>query len=191
MSKETKEAADFMPKSEEALRLLRSRAQLLAQEKTEIIESHAGIDYVRFDLGKNELYGIPYQYVKEVLHNVKPARLPLCPNFIAGVLNWRGALIPVIDLRQFLHSESAKNVAYDYGIIVRAAEMTIGILAVKIAGSDTYQPLKVGTPLSSAKAANPEFIIGIHDGVTAIVNVEATFLALRQEMEKIGELYGR
>ncbi len=183
MSKQ-KSAADLMPQSEEAQVILRARAEQLAKEKTEIIESHEGISFVHFGLSKTELYGIPYQYVKEVLHKIKPCPLPCTPAYVAGVINWRGALIPVIDLKQFLHSESAKNINYAYGIIIRAADETIGILADSIEGSDTYQPLSLGSPLASVNAANPEYIIGIHQGATAIINMEAVVSALRLEMDK-------
>jgi len=173
-----------MPRDKETTLILRARTEQLASEKTEFIESRGGVEYVRFAVSNNEFYGISYQYVKEVLHNIKPTKLPRTPSFIVGVINWRGALIPIVDLKQMLHRERTEEVDFEYGIIVRAMEMTIGMLVDEIIGSDTYQPLSLGIPLASVRAANPEYILGIHQCITGIINVETIISAARYEMEK-------
>lgn len=176
----TKRAFELMPQGEEAQKVLRARAEQLAKLKTEIVERQDGVAYVRFTLGKNEFYGIAYQYVSEVLQNIRPTRLPCAPGFIAGVINWRGALIPVIDIKKILHSDSAKYRYKGYGIVIRAADATMAILVNTIEGSDVYLPLNLAPPLAGVLAAKPEFIAGIDRAVTAIINMEAVGSALRK-----------
>jgi purine-binding chemotaxis protein CheW len=196
MIKEQKHAAELMPKSEEALKILQARAKRLAKQEIDTGENH-GIDFVRFRLGQKESYGISYQYVQEILHHVAMAQPPFIPNFIAGVINWRGALITVVDLSKFFHPDHANNSSKkdnEFIIVVHANNITFGFLAKSIDGSETYLPSQLAVPLSSADVANPGYILGLHQAVTAIINVEALISSLTQEIKmrlyKIGEVHG-
>lgn len=46
----------------------------------------------------SERYGIPIDVVREIIEFTEPTRVPLMPQFILGVINLRGAVVPVIDL---------------------------------------------------------------------------------------------
>lgn len=54
--------------------------------------------FLTFDLGE-ESYAIPILNIKEIIGMMDITRVPRLPNFIKGVLNLRGKIIPVIDLR--------------------------------------------------------------------------------------------
>lgn len=142
MIKEQKHASELMPKSEEGLKILHARAKQLAQQEPGIRKNH-GIAFVRFSISKNEIYGVSYQYVQEVLHNTSMAQPPFAPNFIAGVINWRGALITVVDLLKFFHlNQSSHNPNQDnqFIIVVHANNITLGLLVHRVEGSETYLP---------------------------------------------------
>ncbi|MCE0721938.1 MULTISPECIES: chemotaxis protein CheW [Legionella] len=196
MIQEQKHASELMPKSKEALKILHARAKQLAQQELDIRKNH-GIAFVRFNLSKNEIYGISYQYVQEILHNTSMAFPPFAPNFIAGVINWRGALITVVDLLKFFHlNHSNYNSKKDnqFIIVVQANNITLGLLVHRIEGSETYVPSELATPLSSANVTNPEYILGLHHAVTAIINMETFISSISQEIKtrlyKIGEGHG-
>lgn len=192
MTKAQKYAFELMPKSEQELRILRARAEELAKPELDLSENN-GIDYVRFRLGHDESYGISYQYVCEILHQVPVSRPPCIPHFISGVINWRGILITVVDLIKFFHSTSAK---YDneYIIVMHVSDITLGILVKQIEGSKTYQPSQLSSPLSSVKVTNPEYILGLHQSITAILNAEVLVSNLSKEIKKsvyrIGDVHG-
>ncbi|HHF0524723.1 TPA: chemotaxis protein CheW [Legionella anisa] len=196
MIKEQKHASELMPKSEEGLKILHARAKQLAQQEPGIRKNH-GIAFVRFSISKNEIYGVSYQYVQEVLHNTSMAQPPFAPNFIAGVINWRGALITVVDLLKFFHlNQSSHNPNQDnqFIIVVHANNITLGLLVHRVEGSETYLPNQLAAPLSSANVTNSEYILGLHHAVTAIINMEAFISSLSQEIKtrlyKIGEGHG-
>jgi len=65
--------------------------------------------YLTFNLGK-ELYGVEILKVQEIIGVLPVTRVPKCPEFIKGVINLRGKVIPVIDLRLKLGMEAQ---AYD------------------------------------------------------------------------------
>lgn len=196
MSTEQKNASELMPKSPEALKILQARTKQLAKEEVDASQNN-GIHFVRFLLGQKESYGIPYQYVQEVLNCSVIAKPPFVPHFIAGVINWRGALITLVDLFQFFHLDHSlptKQYENKFIIVIQANNITLGFLVYHMEGSDIYLPNHLAAPISSSKATNPEFILGLHQSVTAIIHMESLIVHLNQEIKrrlyKIGEVHG-
>lgn len=62
--------------------------------------------FLTFDLG-DEHYGLPIMRVQEIVGLLPVTRVPRLPSFVAGVVNLRGRIIPVVDLRQAFGMESA------------------------------------------------------------------------------------
>ncbi|KTC81025.1 chemotaxis protein CheW [Legionella cherrii] len=196
MNKEQQHASALMPKTELAIKILKSRALQLAKQEIDTTKNH-GISFVHFKLGQNESYGVSYQYVQEILHNAPVEQPPFVPHFISGVINWRGTLITVVDLNKFFHPQhSEHNPKQDnkFIIIIRANNTTLGLLTYRIEGSETYQPDQLAAPLSAVNIANPEYILGLHHAATAILNVETMISSLNQEIKmrlyKTGESHG-
>ena len=61
------------------------------------MEAEAGI-YLTMNLGK-ELYGIPVLKVQQIIGKTEITKIPRMPEFIKGVINLRGKIIPLMDLR--------------------------------------------------------------------------------------------
>ena len=66
--------------------------------------SHLAGKYLTFNLGK-ELYGVEILKVQEIIGVLPVTKVPRSPEFIKGVINLRGKVIPVIDLRLKLGME--------------------------------------------------------------------------------------
>jgi purine-binding chemotaxis protein CheW len=190
VSKEQKHAAELMPKNEQAIKILQERANELAKPELNASE-HQGISFVGFILNQKDSYGISHEYIQEILLRAVPAILPLVPNFVAGVINWRGMLITVVDLLQFFHSDDTRH--HDKKneqciLIVRAQEITLGLLVQHIEGDRTYRLEQLTDSLS-----HPEYILGLHHTFTAIINLEALMAIICQEIKmrlyKIGEVH--
>ncbi|EGR1062547.1 purine-binding chemotaxis protein CheW [Vibrio cholerae] len=58
-----------------------------------------GADFLSFMLG-TELYGVTLSHVEEIRVWEKPTPIPRAPHFVKGVINLRGMIVPIIDLRQ-------------------------------------------------------------------------------------------
>ena len=65
-----------------------------------VISAHAG-KYLTFVLG-NEEYGLPVLKVREIIKVMDITQVPQVPDYVLGVINLRGKVIPVIDLRRKL-----------------------------------------------------------------------------------------
>lgn len=166
-------AADFVPDDKKSEQILRKRAELLAKQETEKIEKLDGVTFVRFRLGPHEIYGIPYSFIKEIMGHVPLTKLPSVADFMSGIINRRGALLAVLDLKKFFSFASTEYEKNSYILVVKNGGITIGILADGIEGSDTYDPAILDAPLPSLDAIKPEYLLGLHKGVTSIINIEA------------------
>lgn len=166
-------ASDFLPQSAEAVAVLRERADHLA---TRIIDKAAiknAVTYICFRIGQNDQYGIPYQYATAIASHVTYSKVPWTPAFIAGTVNRRGSLVTILDLKQLFYGQTASHDNDIYIIFVTANNMTVGIIADSIVGSIDYDPSTLDPPLATAKVIKPEYILGLHEGKTAVINIEA------------------
>lgn len=68
-----------------------------------------GGQYVIFRLGKEE-YGVPISEVKEIVYYSGATKLPGAAPALAGIINLRGKIIPVIDLAIYLSLDKASRV---------------------------------------------------------------------------------
>ncbi|HOX51759.1 MAG TPA: chemotaxis protein CheW [Fibrobacteria bacterium] len=86
---------------------------LLETRKPEI---DAIVQFLTFRLG-GENFGIPIERVREILQFVEPTLIPMMPPFLRGVINLRGAVVPVIDL-QCRFGRETTNVAHRSCIVI-------------------------------------------------------------------------
>jgi purine-binding chemotaxis protein CheW len=98
-----------------------------ASEKTEIIE---------FVLGA-ESYGIESAYVREVYQLKDFTSLPGVPGFIYGIINIRGQILPVVDLKKFMNLSEKGLGELNKVIILSGGQMEFGILADTVEGTRT------------------------------------------------------
>ncbi|MFC1524596.1 chemotaxis protein CheW [Thermodesulfobacteriota bacterium] len=135
--------------------------------------------YLTFSLGKEE-YGLPIQRVKEIIGMMEITKVPQTPGFVKGVINLRGKVIPVIDLRsKFLmqacdetertcivvvefHRESSLILV---GMVVDTVSEVLNIKSDNIEGSS-----QLGLQLSS------EYLLGMaktDNGVKMLLNMDS------------------
>lgn len=88
------------------------------------IEENAELQLVTFNLG-NEEYGIPIVQIQEINRLGRITRVPNTPEFVEGVTNLRGEVIPVIDLRK------------RFGIEARERDDRTRLVIVQISGKKT------------------------------------------------------
>ncbi len=105
-------------------------------------EAHAG-KYLTFFLG-NEEYGLKILTVHEIIGMMPVTRVPRTPEFIRGVVNLRGKVIPVVDLR----IRFAMNVVETQDvciIVVQVRGIQMGIVVDRVSevvniGADEIEP---------------------------------------------------
>lgn len=118
--------------------------------------------YLAFCLAKQD-YGIAILQVREIIGLVDITRVPCTDSFIRGVINLRGKIIPVIDLRMKFGMEPCPATEQTVIIVVQYAttrgEITMGVLVDQVQevmslGADHIEPAPTGS-------IGADFILGI------------------------------
>ena len=138
----------------------------------------------------DEQYGLAVLQVREVLEIPRITKVPRMPNFMKGVINIRGSVVPVIDLRLKLGLAEVERSVHSRVVIIEIKtgldEIIVGILVdsvqevVEIIQTNIVPAPQIGTTIESA------FISGIatvEQGFIIIVNIDHVFD--NQEMIKI------
>lgn len=176
--------AACLPINSHAIAILQERANQIAQVKSEVSKEDDGVAYIQFRLGKNEQYGIPFQFTKEVIQNPLITFVPSSYNFIAGVINRRGILINVIDLKIVFGISGAEKSNQDNIIIVQSKLMQVGFLVDSIKGSGHYKLEKLDPPIAADNSIKSNFIIGLHNGTLAIINIDNILMEIEARLLK-------
>ena len=92
-------------------------------------------EYLTFRLGGEE-YGVDIQKVQEIRSYEPPTRIPHAPPHIKGVVNLRGVIVPIVDLRTRLGCDSADYTSFTVVIVLASCFFT-GLAAIIIAGTLT------------------------------------------------------
>jgi purine-binding chemotaxis protein CheW len=76
---------------------------------------------------KNEEYGVSINFVQEINRISKITRLPNVPSFIEGLINLRGDMIPLLNLRRFLGLDNEDRETYSKILVVKLNKTMIGL----------------------------------------------------------------
>jgi purine-binding chemotaxis protein CheW len=92
-------------------------------------DSHAGIgdEYLTFSLGDEE-YAVDILTVQEIRGYEHVTRLPDSPAFIKGVINLRGVIVPIVDLRLKFELGQAKYDALTVMVILNLGNRVMGMV---------------------------------------------------------------
>lgn len=142
----------------------------IASRVTEIQE------FLAFKLG-NEEYGIDILRVQEIRSYEAPTRLANTPAFIKGVINLRGVIVPIIDMRLKFSLEKVGYDGFTVVIVLNIGRQVVGIVVDGVSDVITLAPEQLH-PV-------PEFTSAIDsDHLLAIGSVENRMLILL-DIEKL------
>ena len=83
--------------------------------------------FVEFNLG-DEKYGVDILQVKTIERMMPITRVPKAPKFVEGVINLRGEIVPVIDLKKRFDLPPSETTDNTRIIIVTVDDMTVGMI---------------------------------------------------------------
>lgn len=86
---------------------------------------------VIFGLG-SELYGMDIYELQEIIRMVEITRIPKAPSFIEGVINLRGKVIPVIDLKKKFGIKGGENPSERRIIVANVGGQTAGLIVDRV-----------------------------------------------------------
>ncbi|MFH0785056.1 MAG: chemotaxis protein CheW [Pseudomonadota bacterium] len=148
-----------VPSPEEKRRILKKRAEILAREK-EKTSSETTIEIVEFLLAR-EHYAIESAWVREVYPLKDYTPLPGVPNFVLGLVNVRGRILSVVDIKQFFDMPGKGISDLNKIIIINDERMEFGILADAIIGVRNIAISEIHQPLPTLTGIREELIKGV------------------------------
>lgn len=151
-----------IPAAPDALQIMRARARALARPPQPADAARTSLEVLEFSLAR-ESYAVETRHVQEVypLKNLTP--LPCTPPFVRGIVNVRGRITAVIDIKKFFDLPDKGLTDLHRVILIRSGDLELGLLADVIVGVRQV-------PLDSLQASLPT-LTGIRadylKGVTA------------------------
>lgn len=172
-----------MPTDEAIQRLLHERALQLASTVTEEA-SIVREAFVCVRLGLAERYGITYTCLEHITKFDFISRIPCTPPVIAGVVNYRGVLLTVLDLKQLFRTETGEKSTGNMVVVVRFNNLRVGLLVDEVEGSDEFIVAELEPPMHTGGVSNLNYVQGIHQGRVTILNIQAILTDPQLQVEE-------
>ena len=131
-------------------------------------------EFLAFKLGAEE-YGIDILRVQEIRSYEAPTRIANAPEFIKGVVNLRGVIVPIVDMRLKFRLASATYDAFTVVIILNIGSRVVGMVVDSVSDVITLAPeqLRPVPEFSSAIATDHLLAIGaVDDRMLILVDIE-------------------
>ena len=117
-------------------------------------------EFLAFTLGAEE-YGIDILRVQEIRGYESPTRIANVPGFIKGVINLRGLIVPVVDLRMKFNLGSAEYTDLTVVIILNIGGRIMGIVVDSVSDVITLQSAQIGAAPSVSSSLSTEYLLGL------------------------------
>ena len=158
---------------------------IMDREEKEDVEEHQHVTF----LIEEETYGVGVEKVKEIIGMTEITHVPNTAYFMEGVINLRGSVVPVVDLRKKFKMKTRKYDNYTVIIIVEVKDRLIGMIVDSV--SDV-----VNIPISSIQATpnftakiQTDFIEGIGQiDKNLIIIIDVEMILSEEEIDTIEQV---
>ena len=159
------------PAVPDAGQILRARAQALARPPQLAKAADASLEVLEFRLAR-ESYALETRHVQEVypLRNLTP--LPCTPPFMLGIVNVRGRITPVIDIKKFFDLPDKGLTDLHRVVLVRSGDFELGLLADVIAGVRNIPLDSLQPSLATLTGIRAEYLKGVTAQRLVVLDLE-------------------
>jgi purine-binding chemotaxis protein CheW len=128
------------------------------------------VEFISFSIG-DEQYGVDIMAVREIKGWTEITHLPKQPEYVRGVLNLRGVMVPIIDLRCRFGQGKTEATALHVVIVVQVEARLIGLLADRVLDILSFAATQVQPVPQIARSSRIDFLSGL-------VTIDGTMIAL-------------
>src|ERR1700722_2602729 len=132
--------------------------------------SAASTEFISFAIA-DEQYGVDIMAVREIKEWSVVPQLPNQPDYMRGVLNLRGVMVPIIDLRCRFGQGKTEATALHVVIVVQVEARLIGLLADRVVDILSFEASQVQAVPQIARSSRVDFLSGL-------VTIDGTMIAL-------------
>lgn len=148
------------PDAETTRRILKARAQVLGQTTVQPGNTSEHIEVVEFVLAQ-EHYAVESQYVRDVYPLEQLTPLPCTPAFVLGIVNLRGEILSLIDIKKFFDLPEKGLTDLNKVIVLESGTMRFGILADLIIGVHTISLAEIQSSLPTLTGIREDYLKGV------------------------------
>jgi len=120
--------------------------------------------YLTFELA-GQYYGVEILRVQEIKGWEQPTRLPHSPEYVQGVINLRGAVVPIIDLRRRFGLATAAQERTTVVIVIRVpgtrGELTAGLVVDAVCEVCAISPEQLRAPPQVIESIDVRYVLGL------------------------------
>lgn len=153
-------ARGWAPSPEEARKILKARSEALAREPERGEAAGESIEILEFRLAY-ESYGIESSFVREVCPLKDYTPVPCTPPFVLGIVNVRGQVLSVVDLKKFFELPEKGLSDLNKVIIVHGRDTEFGILADAVTEVRAVPAAEIQPSLPTLTGIRQEYLKGV------------------------------
>jgi purine-binding chemotaxis protein CheW len=131
-------------------------------------------EFLTFTLGAEE-YGVDILKVQEIRGYDTVTRIPDSPDYLKGVINLRGTIVPVIDLRIKFRLDKAEYNGFTVMIILNIAKRVVGVVVDGVSDVLQLGGEQIRPPPELSNGGSTDFITGLgtlDDRMLILVDIE-------------------
>jgi purine-binding chemotaxis protein CheW len=162
----------------------------MAEAQNKIVVGGEGSQYVTFCLGEEE-YGVDILKVQEIIGITPVTKVPYLPDFIKGVINLRGIVVPIVDLRLRFRLPVAEYTDRTCVVIVKVDERVVGMIVDSVSEVMEISEAMIDPAPAFGHGVRTDFIEGmgkVEERLVLLLNIEKLFT--EDEMQDIGNVSG-
>ena len=139
-----------------------------------------------------QLFGSSIAHVEQIVSMMPITEVPEYPHYAKGIINIRGSIIPLIDLRLRLGKEEAEYTEHTCIIICRVEENQVGFIADSVDAVITIPPEAISVPPKMGEDSTNRYLVGVAripvddgEGEKLVLCLDTTKVLLRTEIEDL------
>ena len=145
-------------------------------------------EYLTFQLAQEE-YGIDILKVQEIRSYEQPTRMAQAPQFIKGIIDLRGVIVPIIDLRLKLQCAQAEYTPFTVVIILNVRGTVMGVVVDAVADVVALTPDAIKPAPQFQSQLDAAFVTGIaRVGERMLIMMDIESLLDNAEMGLIAQI---
>ena len=161
----------FQPTGEVLQRILGERAKILAGGAEDKSERGEYLEVAEFLLA-HERYAIETRHIREVYSVTDLTPIPCTPPFVFGIINVRGEIVSVIDIKKFFDLPEKGITDLNKAIILQSKDIEIGILVDAVLGVRNIFITELEGSLATLTGIREEYLKGITKERQVILDAE-------------------
>jgi len=139
-----------------------------------------------------DLYAIDIMRIKEIIRPLKLTCLPRFPDFVEGIINLRGVVIPVIDLRKRFDLPKIETTSNTRLLIVKLAGQVLAFVVDEVDEVVTVSVKDIKSPPHLGEGIDAEYLLGVclvKEEMIMLLNIDR--LLSSNEASELGKIHGK